>query len=68
VRLPSNGLEAWQQVLPAVYEGLIGRDPASPYRGGRTLSWLKVKRDVAAYTRRVAEDHHHECLARCPST
>ena len=25
------------------YEGLVGKDEASPYREGRTLSWLKVK-------------------------
>ena len=25
------------------YEGLVGEDDASPYIGGRTLSWLKVK-------------------------
>ena len=25
------------------YEGLVAKDPASPYRGSRTLSWLKVK-------------------------
>ncbi len=25
------------------YEGLVAKDPASPYRGGRTLAWLKVK-------------------------
>jgi ATP-dependent DNA ligase len=24
-------------------EGLLAKDPASPYRGGRTLAWLKVK-------------------------
>ena len=25
------------------YEGLVAKDPASPYVGGRTLKWLKVK-------------------------
>jgi hypothetical protein len=25
------------------YEGLVGKDEASPYREGGTLSWLKVK-------------------------
>jgi ATP-dependent DNA ligase len=25
------------------YEGLVGKDDASLYLGGRTLSWLKVK-------------------------
>jgi ATP-dependent DNA ligase len=30
-------------VLARGYEGLAARDPTSPYRGGRTLKWLKVK-------------------------
>jgi ATP-dependent DNA ligase len=30
-------------VLRAGYEGLVAKDPASPYVGGRTLAWLKVK-------------------------
>jgi|SRR6266545_2543839 len=25
------------------HEGLVAKDPSSPYRGGRTLAWLKVK-------------------------
>ena len=36
-RLAANGLEAWAQVLNAGYEGLLAKDPASPYVGGRTL-------------------------------
>jgi bifunctional non-homologous end joining protein LigD len=46
-RLGADGLEAWAQVLERGYEGLAGKDDASPYREGRTLSWLKVK--VARY-------------------
>jgi bifunctional non-homologous end joining protein LigD len=42
-RLADDGLKAWQQVLERGYEGLVAKDPASPYRGGRTLAWLKVK-------------------------
>lgn len=42
-RLADNGLEAWAQVLERGYEGLVGKDGASPYREGRTVSWLKVK-------------------------
>jgi len=42
-RLADDGLEAWSQVLDRGYEGLVGKDEASPYREGRTLSWLKVK-------------------------
>lgn len=42
-RLAPNGLAAWAEVLERGYEGLVAKDPASPYVGGRTLSWLKVK-------------------------
>jgi bifunctional non-homologous end joining protein LigD len=42
-RLADNGLEAWGQVLDRGYEGMVGKDDASPYREGRTLAWLKVK-------------------------
>ena len=42
-RLADNGLAAWKEVLRAGYEGMVGKDPESPYRPGRTLSWLKVK-------------------------
>jgi ATP-dependent DNA ligase len=30
-------------VLARGYEGLVAKDAASPYMGGRTLKWLKVK-------------------------
>jgi len=42
-RLADDGLKAWAQVLERGYEGLVAKDAASPYRGGRTLAWLKVK-------------------------
>lgn len=42
-RLADDGLEAWAQVLERGYEGLVGKDEASPYVESRTLSWLKVK-------------------------
>ncbi len=42
-RLSSNGLKAWAQAIHKGYEGMVGKDPESPYVGGRTLSWLKVK-------------------------
>ena len=41
-RLAADGLEAWARCSHG-YEGLVGKDDASPYREGRTLSWLKVK-------------------------
>src|SRR3984893_6747060 len=33
----------WAEVLARGYEGLVAKDPASVYVGGRTLKWLKVK-------------------------
>lgn len=42
-RLSDDGLKAWQEVLQHGYEGLVAKDPASSYVGGRTLKWLKVK-------------------------
>ena len=40
-RRADHGPEAWNQVLEQGYEGYVAKDPASPYRGRRTLSWLK---------------------------
>ena len=42
-RLSNNGLKAWTQAVHRGYEGLVAKDPTSPYVGGRTLKWLKVK-------------------------
>ena len=42
-RLSDDGLKAWQQVIEHGYEGFVAKDPESPYVGGRTLKWLKVK-------------------------
>jgi bifunctional non-homologous end joining protein LigD len=42
-RLAADGLKAWQQVVERGYEGLVAKDPVSPYVGGRTLNWIKVK-------------------------
>jgi bifunctional non-homologous end joining protein LigD len=42
-RLSSNGLKTWEQAVHRGYEGVVAKDPASPYVGGRTLKWLKVK-------------------------
>lgn len=30
-------------MLERGYEGLVAKDESSPYRGGRTLAWLKSK-------------------------
>ena len=43
-RLPAHGLEAWEEVRRQGYEGLVAKDESSAYVGGRTRSWLKVKR------------------------
>ena len=42
--LSAHRLEAWAEVQQRVYEGLVAKDEASAYLGGRTRSWLKVKR------------------------
>ena len=42
-RLSGTGVEAWREVKQRGYEGLVAKDEASFYVGGRTLSWLKVK-------------------------
>jgi ATP-dependent DNA ligase len=42
-RLSDNGLKAWAQAVHRGYEGLVAKDPESPYMPGRTLKWLKVK-------------------------
>ena len=42
-RLGNDGLKAWQEVRERGYEGMVAKDPASPYVGGRTLKWIKVK-------------------------
>jgi ATP-dependent DNA ligase len=42
-RLSGDALKAWQEVLEKGFEDLVAKDRASPYVGGRTLKWLKVK-------------------------
>jgi bifunctional non-homologous end joining protein LigD len=42
-RLTPNGLIAWGEVLKAGFEGYVAKNAASPYVGGVTKSWLKVK-------------------------
>jgi bifunctional non-homologous end joining protein LigD len=56
-RLAPNGLEAWAQVVERGYEGLGAKDQESPYRGGRTLWWLKVRqRDYRVEERGWSQD------------
>jgi ATP-dependent DNA ligase len=42
-RLAANGLAPGAQVTGRGYEGYVANDSTSPYRGGVTRSWLKVK-------------------------
>jgi bifunctional non-homologous end joining protein LigD len=42
-RLADTGLDAWAQVLSLGFEGYVAKDRLSPYRGGVTRSWVKVK-------------------------
>ena len=42
-RLSSNGFAAWAEVVHRGWEGMVAKDPNSPYIAGRTLKWLKVK-------------------------
>ena len=44
-RLAPDGLIAWTQVVERGYEGLVAKDDNSPYEGGPTRRWLKVKQN-----------------------
>jgi hypothetical protein len=41
-RLSPNGF-AGTEVIHRGWEGMVGKDPESPYVAGRSLKWLKVK-------------------------
>ena len=36
-RLSSNGFAAWTEVIHRGWEGMVGKDPESPYVAGRSL-------------------------------
>ncbi len=42
-RLAPNGFKAWEEAVARGYEGIVAKDPESPYLPGRTLKWFKVK-------------------------
>ena len=42
-RLSDDGLKAWQEAMARGYEGIVAKDPESPYVPGHTLKWLKVE-------------------------
>jgi len=39
----ARGFKAWEEAVSRRYEGIVAKDPESPYVAGRTLKWLKVK-------------------------
>jgi bifunctional non-homologous end joining protein LigD len=42
-RLSPNGFKAWEEAVSRGYEGIVAKDPDSPYVASRTLKWLKMK-------------------------
>jgi bifunctional non-homologous end joining protein LigD len=42
-RLPGDGFQAFEVARKKGWEGLVAKDPNSPYFEGRSTSWLKVK-------------------------
>ena len=42
-RLANSCFKAWEEAVARGYEGIVAKDPESPYLPGRTLKWLKVK-------------------------
>jgi ATP-dependent DNA ligase len=61
-RLAPDGLEAWEQVVERGYEGNVAKDEASPYEGGPTKRWLKVKQkgwtvEEDRWRRRIFEEN-----------
>ncbi len=42
-QLARNGLGAYRTAVKRGYEGIVGKDLASPYISGRSTLWLKVK-------------------------
>ena len=42
-RLSNDGFKAWEEAMSRGYEGIVAKEPESPYVTGRTLKWLKVK-------------------------
>lgn len=67
-RLAENGLTAFAIAQRRGYEGLVAKDPASPYMEGRSSNWLKVKVHqedefvVAGYTEPSGARQHFGAL------
>jgi len=49
--------KAWAQAFHRGYEGIVAKDPQSPYVPGRTLKWIKVKQNDY---RKEARGFHRE--------
>ena len=62
-RLAADGLKAWAQVVERGFEGLVAKDDASTYEGGRTTRWLKVKQKDWT----VEEDRWRRRIIAAPS-
>ena len=62
-RLAPDGLDAWAEVVGRGYEGLVAKDEASTYEGGRTMRWLKVKQKDWT----VEEDRWRRTISVTPS-
>ena len=41
--IASRGRRMFEQAVAMGLEGVIGKDPAAPYRGGRSAAWRKVR-------------------------
>ena len=67
-RLASNGLEAFRVAKRRGYEGLVAKDPSSPYVEARSTRWLKVKVHqedefvICGYTKPAGSREHFGAL------
>jgi bifunctional non-homologous end joining protein LigD len=59
-RLADDGLTAWGQVIEQGWEGMVAKDPESPYVAGRTLKWLKVKQPNVGGQRKASQEQERE--------
>lgn len=67
-KLATNGLEAFRIAKRKGYEGLVAKDPSSPYVEARATHWLKVKVHqeeefvIAGYTQPTGSREHFGAL------
>jgi bifunctional non-homologous end joining protein LigD len=55
----TDGAIVYQQACALGCEGIVSKRLGSPYRGGRTDTWLKIKNPEAPAVRREAEKEWH---------